>query len=249
MHRDAALRTAIRRGLPRGVRVRLCRSPGRVESLLQSELVDAVVIDVRAHGVDLLSLLADRYPGIPVFAMSPFRPDDGRLLVACLEMGVRGIIVEGVDDAAAGEIISARSASSVRREALREAPRLLRLSEPLQVDAWHVVLDRVGTPTRTSDVAASLSKTREHLSREFGAGGAPNLKRVIDLVCAVWAADLLRNPGYTVGTVASILGLSSASHLAGTARRVAGVTPRILAKLGPGGVLRRFTRGRTRSRV
>jgi len=91
--------------------------------------------------------------------------------------------------------------------------------------------------------------TREHLSREFGAGGAPNLKRVIDLARAACAADLLGNPGYSVQCVVRILGYASPSHLAGTARRVAGATPMELRELGPQGVLTRFLRGRTRSRV
>jgi AraC-like DNA-binding protein len=91
--------------------------------------------------------------------------------------------------------------------------------------------------------------TREHLSREFAVGGAPNLKRVIDLARAACAADLLGNGAYTVGAVARILGYASPSHLAGTAQRVAGVTPLELRELGPRGVLQRFVRGRTRSRV
>jgi AraC-like DNA-binding protein len=132
---------------------------------------------------------------------------------------------------------------------LGDATRLLRLSEPLQVQAWDAVLTMVGSPARTSDIAAGLKITREHLSREFAAGGAPNLKRVIDLVRTAWAADLLNNPGYDVSSVAHILRFSSASHLAGSARRVAGVTPSELPDLGPAGVLRRFLRGRMRSRL
>src|SRR5437667_436656 len=98
-------------------------------------------------------------------------------------------------------------------------------------------------------VAAALSVTRERLSREFGAGGAPNLKRVIDPARAACAADLLGNPGYTVRGVLRILGYASPSHLAGAARRGAGATPVELRELGPRGVLTRFLRGRTRSRV
>jgi len=157
--------------------------------------------------------------------------------------------VEGVDDVAAGELIAARSASRARLAALGDVTRLLRLSEPLQKAAWELVLARVGLPTRTGHIAIALRRTREHLSREFAAGGAPNLKRVIDLVRTAWAADLLDNPGYTVAAVARILGFSSASHLAGIARRIAGVTPSELPSLGPRGVVRRFVNGRTRSRL
>jgi AraC-like DNA-binding protein len=75
------------------------------------------------------------------------------------------------------------------------------------------------------------------------------LKRVIDLARTACAADLLGNPGYTVRAVVRILGYASSSHLASAARRVAGSTPHELRAMGPRGVLVRFIRGRTRSRV
>ena len=250
VHRNAAVRAAIRRGLPRwGLRVVGCRSLDQLATILQRELVDAVVVDVRHESVERTIQMVPVYPRIPVFACSAFRPDDGSLLATCRAGGVRDILVEGVDDRAAGELIGARCASRHRRDALSEAPRLLRLTEPLQLRAWDEVLVRAGLPTTTTDIARALRRTREHLSREFAAGGAPNLKRVIDLARAAWAADLLANPGYTVSTVAKILRYSSASHLAGSAQRVAGVTPSELGRLGPRGVLRRFVSGRTRSRV
>ena len=249
LHANTKVRQSLRRGLPRrGVRVAACRSHERLQTYLSRDLVDAVIVDVRAPwAVPALDLIPS-YPRIPFFALSRFRPDDGRLLNRCREHGVREVFVEGVDGLAAGELIAARTASSVRKEALQGAPALLRLTEDIQVRAWEEVLNRAGTPTTTSDVARALRRTREHLSREFGAGGAPNLKRVIDLARAAWAADLLGNPGYTVTTVAQILGYASPSHLSECGRRVAGATPAGLARLGPRGVLDRFRRGRMRSR-
>lgn len=250
VHRSAAVRQAVRRGLPRrGVRLSTCRSLERARGMLRRELVDAVVVDVRNGWAEGAFALVQSYPRIPVIALSAFRPDDGRLLTACRTAGVRAVLVEGVDDRAAGEIIATHCASRRRREELSQAPRLLRLTEPLQLRAWDEVLYRAGTPTTTADIARALRRTREHLSREFAAGGAPNLKRVIDLARTAWAADLLANPGYSVSDVARILGYSSPGHLAGSARRVAGATARELARLGPRGVLHRFIRGRTRSRV
>jgi AraC-like DNA-binding protein len=123
------------------------------------------------------------------------------------------------------------------------------LTDPLQLEAWEEVWRRVAAPTRTADLALALRVTREHLSREFATGGAPNLKRVIDLVRTACAADLLGNPGYSVGTVARILAYASPSHLAGAARRVTGVSTQELSGLGPRGVLVAFLKGRTRSRV
>lgn len=245
--RDA--RRAVKRGYPRHAgTVRLCRSIQAVERLLEQRLVDAVVLDVRSCRDGDLALPA-RFPRIPMYALSTIRPEDGPLLASCGKAGFSGVLVEGVDNAVAGEWIASRTAQVARRAALADAPRLLRLTDRLQLAAWEEVLRRAGAPTKTAHIAQSLRVTREHLSREFGAGGAPNLKRVIDLARAACAADLLGNPGYTVGCVVRILGYASPSHLAGTARRVAGATTVELRELGPRGVLARFMRGRTRSRI
>ena len=246
---SAPSRQALRRGLRgRGLRLVACASWDRVAHRLERDLVDGIVVDVRALR-DMGIAVARRFPRIPVFALGAFRPDDGALLAACRRAGLRGILVEGVDDIAFGDMVAGQSAGRLRRAALADAPRVLRLIEPIQRRAWDEVLARVGQPTRTLDLAESLGRTREHLSREFAAGGAPNLKRVIDLARVAWAADLLANPGYGVTTVAAILHYSSASHLAGAALRVAGAKPGELATLGPQGVLWRFARGRMRSRV
>ena len=233
MHRDSAVSSTIRRGMPRRtVRVLMCRSPERLFEFLHNELVDAVVVDVRSEGTGFAAEIIEDFPWIPVLAMSAFRPDDGALIGRCRAAGFSGMVVVGVDDVIAGELISIASASRRRRAALAAGPRMLRLTEPLQLKAWHEVLASVSEPTRTADIARSLGVTREHLSREFAAGGAPNLKRLIDLVRVAWAADMLQNPGYDVRTVAGVLRYSSPSHLAGSARRVAGVAPSALGQLG-----------------
>jgi AraC-like DNA-binding protein len=108
---------------------------------------------------------------------------------------------------------------------------------------------RVGTRTRTGDIARQFGLTREHLSREFAAGGAPNLKRVIDLARILCAGDLLANPGYDIPTVGRILRYASPSHFAASARRIAGASPRELPRLGLRQILARFLRGRMRSRL
>lgn len=249
LHANAAARRTLRRGLPRrGFRVVPCRSVDRLRDRFARDLVDAVIVDVRSQPCEPLFALAARYPRIRMIALGAFRPDDGVLLEACRRAGLV-ILLEGVDDPAAGELVLARTATAARHAALADAPRLLRLTEPLQLRVWEEVLLRAGRPTTTADIARALRRTREHVSREFAAGGAPNLKRVIDLARAACAADLLGNPGYRVATVARILGCASASHLAECARRVAGVSASELGRLGPRGVLVRFGRGRTRSRL
>ncbi len=250
VHANPAVRAAIRRGFPRrGSRVRRVADLGAVRALLARELVDAVVVDVKAGDTAAAFGLAAEFPTIPMWGFSAFRPDDGSLLAACLGGGLRGVFVEGVDEPAAGEVVAARSASRMRLAALGDAPRQLRLTESIQREAFFEVFARAGVRTTTADVADQLARTREHLSREFAAGGAPNLKRVIDLARTVCAADLLQNPGYDVRAVAAVLHYASPSHLATATRRVAGATPSELARLGPRGVFQRFLRGRTRSRI
>ena len=119
-------------------------------------------------------------------------------------------------------------------------PRVLRLTEKIQRAAWDLLLGEVERPIRTGALASRLRVSREHLSRQFGAGGAPNLKRVIDLNRIACAAQLLGNPGYTIPMVVRVLNFASAAHLASTARRIANVSIQELGKLGPRGVLAAF---------
>ncbi len=93
-----------------------------------------------------------------------------------------------------------------------------------------------------------MGVTREHLSRSFASRGAPNLKRVIDLVRLVAAAELAKNPGYDVRDVARVLDFASASHLSSTAQRVVGTRPASLARLRAVDLIERFSQGRGRSR-
>jgi AraC-like DNA-binding protein len=247
---DPGWRAALRRSLPGAIGIRSCRDVDAVVALLRRELVDAVLLRIRgADWTAHIPTLRDRYPRIPVFGFGALRADDARQLADGLEAGVEGLLVEGVDEPVAGELVAARAVSRRRERELADAPRLLRLVEDVQRRAWGVALAGAGRRLTTSDVARTVGTSREHLSREFGAGGAPNLKRVIDLARIACAADLLRNPGYDVRTCAGLLRFASPGHLSGTARRIAGVRPSTLGRLGPRGVLLRFLRGRTRSRI
>jgi AraC-like DNA-binding protein len=216
--------------------------------MIDKRLVEAVVLAPQPALLPELSTLRARLPFLPFVAYGPFRPDDGELLLACRQ-AVTGVAVEGVDDSVVGDLVIRCSLTAERRRALAEAPRMLRLTETIQRAAWDLLLGEVERPIRTSTLAARLRISREHLSRQFGAGGAPNLKRVIDLTRIACAAQLLGNPGYSVPTVVRVLNFASPGHLANTARRIANVSGTGLGNLGPRGVLAAFVRGNTRSRV
>jgi AraC-like DNA-binding protein len=246
---DARAVMALRRTLPKGgPSVVTCKTAAALHRLLEKRLVDAVVLNPGAGLLPELVQLRARLPLVPLVAYAPFRPDDGALLLACRQ-AVSSVAVEGVDDPILGDLVARSSVTAERRRALADAPRMLRLTEPLQRAAWDVLIGEVERPIRTDALARRLRISREHLSRQFGAGGAPNLKRVIDLTRVACAAHLLGNPGYSVPTVVRVLHFTSPGHLAHTARRIANVPTSSLGDLGPRGVLSAFVRGNTRSRA
>ncbi len=240
----------LRRTLPPGGPWALvsCRTSAALREALRDRLVDAVVFTPASTALDALASVRADFPHIPWVAFAPFKPDDGRLLVDCHGAKVSLVLVDGVDNAVAGELVVRASAAAHRRHALADAYRMLRLGDPLQRKVWHDLLDRVDQPVRTAEIAKRHACSREHLSRQFGAGGAPNLKRVIDLTRVACAAAMLANPGYETRMVSRILRFATPSHLSATARRIAGVSASGLAELGPRGVLTAFARGKTRSR-
>jgi AraC-like DNA-binding protein len=241
---------ALRRTLPRpGSALVRVRTPEALWRLGQRRLLDAVVLSpLGGGGLTLVRELRARWPVLPVIAYAPFRPDDGEAILACREAGVSALLVEGIDDAVAGDLVARVTLTARRRAEMDDAPRVLRLSEPLQRQAWDMVVREVEQPLRTSDLARRLRVSREHLSRQVGAGGAPNLKRMIDLARTAAAAQLLANPGCTAATAAQVLRFASPGHFSATVKRIAGVGPGALAELGPRGVLGNFVRGRMRSR-
>ena len=152
------------------------------------------------------------------------------------------MLVEGIDNVVARDVVIARGYSGRFACALHDPPGSLSLSSALQLGAWRFVVAQAGRPIRTSALAASLGVTREHLSRSFGAGGTPTLKRLIDLVRLLSAAELAKNPGYDVADVARVLAFSSSAHLSLTAQRLIGRRASSLAAMRGVDVIERFTR-------
>jgi AraC-like DNA-binding protein len=234
------LRRTIAPGPPNVV---ACRSYAALGRAYAEHLLDAVVIGVKGFRHPDLPSLRAQFPHVPVIVYGPFRPDDGDLLLRLSSSdGVAAIAVEGVDDPVVGDLVRRHSLSRARADALAEAPRLLRLTEAIQRNAWERLLMVAGEPVKTEELAERLGLSREHLSRQFGAGGAPNLKRVIDLLRIVCAAQLLANPGYEVETVARLLRFATPSHLNAVARRITGLPANGLGGLRITGVLGAFLR-------
>jgi AraC-like DNA-binding protein len=225
-------------------------SPKEMSGAFRDHLVDAAVIDI-AHANDdtwLACSLAGEFPSVPFFSLLHVRPADAPSLARSIAAGCVDTIFEGVDEPVARQLVSSRSFSSRFRRALGTPPESLGLRTTLQKEAWRLIVSFAGTPVTTSSLAASLGLSREHLSRKFAVGGGPNLKRIIDLVRLLAAAELAKNPGHDVRDVAKVLGFASSSHLAVAAGRISGTRPASLARLRGVDLIDRFAQGRTRSR-
>lgn len=247
--RDKA-RTLLRNAFTRRrAQLQLVRSADALGVALRSTLADAVIVDINSGDEAWAALsLARQLPSIPFFALVAPRLADAAVLGRCASCDVADIIIDGVDDQSVRDLVVPLGFTARFAAALRGAHALLNLKSPLQQAAWECLLEAGGRPVRTEAIAAAVGVTREHLSRSFATDGSPNLKRVIDLVRLIAAAELAKNPGYDLADVAVILEFASPSHLANTAERVAGIRPASLTRLRPRDLMARFTQGRYRSR-
>lgn len=250
VQRDRA-KALVRSAFPRRrARVVLTRTLDDFEAAFRSNLVDAAVVDIGGAQEDTwrVAARAREYPSIPFFGLAALRAAEGPALAQCASYEFTDVLVDGVDDAVARDIVGQASFSSRFARALDDPPHALALDSPLQQAAWRFIISHAGRPVRTSTLAEFLKVTREHLSRSFAADGAPNLKRIIDLVRIVAAAELAKNPGYDLRDVASVLGFASSSHLSSTAMRVVGTKPTSLTRLRTVDLVERFAKGHGRSR-
>ena len=243
----ALVRTAFPR---RRCRVVFARSASDFGEAFRKELVDAALVDVASTHDDTwrVAALAREFPSAPFFALATLRAAEGPALAQCAELEFADVLVEGIDDECARDIVAKRGFSSRFADALRVPPAALALTTNVQRSAWEFIVAHAGRRVSTVNLARRLGVTREHLSRTFAAQGSPNLKRVIDLVRLLAAAELAKNPGYDIRDVASVLDFASSSHLSSTAQRVVGTKPASLARLRSVDLIQRFTRGHGRSR-
>jgi AraC-like DNA-binding protein len=239
----------LRRGLAREHRTVLAaRSAAALERTLSTRIVDAIVVGPAAATRHEVEALPERFPGLPLLVYGMVRADDAATLLRWQQRGLREVVVEGVDDAVVGELVVRHGCLARRLQALQGAPRMLRLTEPIQLRAWALLLEAAGAPWTTAEVAGHLGVSREHLSRQFGAGGAPNLKRVIDFLRVVLVAELAANPGLDGGKLAALTGFSTPAQLRGMVRRITGASLAGVAGAAPDALLQRFVRVGGRSR-
>ncbi|HEX6536166.1 MAG TPA: helix-turn-helix domain-containing protein [Gemmatimonadaceae bacterium] len=242
----ARTRAVLRSSVPRRAgRVVTARTRAAFDRALRATLVDAVVVDLGAsgdatHGV---VALAREYPSIAFLAVTPFRPVDAPVIAECAAAGFADVLSDVVDDGVLRPVLERHGFTPRFVSALEHPPSSLRLASALQVAAWREIVRRGGR-VRTQELAAALHVTREHLSRSFAADSAPTLKRTIDLVRLLAAAELAKNPGYDLAEVAHLLGYASSSHLSTAAQRLTGTRAPSLSRLRAVDLLERFQKAR-----
>ncbi len=249
-HRERA-KALIKSAFPRRkARVLAARSFEDFDAAFKSNLVDAALVDLGAAQDETwrVAALAREYPSIPFFGLVALRTAEGPALAQCAAYEFTDVLVDAVDDAVVRELVQRASFSARFARTLNDPPPVLMLEAPLQQSAWRFIVSHAGRPVRTSTLASFLNVTREHLSRSFAADNAPNLKRIIDLVRIVAAAELAKNPGYDLRDVANILEFASPSHLSSTSLRVIGTKPTSLTRLRTIDLVERFVKGHGRSR-
>ncbi len=229
----------------------LVRTVPEFEAAIRRELIDAVVVDLAAQGEEqwLVAARAADFPSTPFFGLLPFKTTDVNAVSRSATLGFTDVLCETVDESCARDIVAAASYSARFARALASAPPELGLNTDTQLRTWHAIVQHAGRPVTTTTLAAVMGVTREHLSRNFARDRGANLKRVIDLVRLISAAELSKNPGYDVRDVAAVLGFASSSHLAVTTQRIASTRPASLPGLRTVDLVDRFVQGRTRSRV
>ncbi len=245
------VRTTMRRTFPKTKgELLLVRSTRDLRGAFRERIVDAVIVDVARPEDDTWAAvaLAREFPSVPFFALAPMRVADGPALARCAAEDFTDLLAEGMDDVVLRELVLPHAFTVRFAVALRGAHAVLGLTSPLQQAAWQSICAFGGRVVRTQTIADTLQVTREHLSRSFSAAGSPNLKRIIDLVRLIAAAELCKNPGYDVADVARVLRFASAGHLGTTAQRVAGTRSTSLARLRAADLIDRFRQGRARSR-
>jgi AraC-like DNA-binding protein len=234
----------------RRARVIPVRTPEELEAAATRHLIDAVIVDLVAPTDDCwkIAAYAREYPSAPFFGILAMRSADGPTLSRASSLEFADVLAEGIDDSAARDLVWPLTFTSRFATALDEPPPQLGLTTERQLAVWRAVIAHGGRPVRTAPLARSLGISREHLSRAFASSTAPNLKRVIDFIRLLAAAELAKNPGYDIRDVAAVLEFASSSHLSTSAQRVVGTRPASLARLRTIDLIQRFAQGRGRSR-
>lgn len=240
-HTRARIRSALVRIHRRGM---LVRTEQEFAGAFRTHFVNTALVELGAdgdgHGP---AELAREYPSVPFIALTPFRPVDAPAIARCAELDFADVLADGTDDGLLTQLLLRHGFTARFAAALHAPPTLLQLTAPLQLAAWRATIAHAGRPVGTAQIASTLGVTREHLSRSFSEGGAPTLKRVLDLVRLLAAGEHAKNPGHDLTSVARLVGFSSSAKLSAFVKRLVRAQASALSALRPADLVERFLRG------
>ncbi|MGH7582543.1 MAG: helix-turn-helix domain-containing protein [Gemmatimonadales bacterium] len=223
---------ALRKALPRvDWQLFVARSPSHLVTLLYRHPLDVIVLGGDVARGPVLAMWREHFPAIPVVAYLAVRGDDADFLTTMRRDGVDAMAIEGLDEPALPRILARHSLTAHRLADLVPLAGRIDLVDDLQRRAWREIVATAGQRAATASLARRLGIQRETLSRRFGAGRAPALKRAIDAARLVVVSRLLENPGYSLEDVARLAGFSSVSNLQACARRTFGTSAGRLREL------------------
>ena len=123
-------RTLVKNAFPRRKsRLLLARTAGDFADAFKTELVDAALVDVASTHDDTwaVAALAREFPSAPFFALASLRAGEAPALAQCVELEFADVLVEGIDDVCARDLVSRRGFSARFADALRVPPSSLSL--------------------------------------------------------------------------------------------------------------------------
>src|SRR5919204_172222 len=147
----------------RRTRLIFTRTPNDFASAFRKQLVDAALVDVASPHDDTwtVAAFAREFPSAPFFALTSLRAVEAPAVAQCAEMDFADVLVEGIDDACARDIVSRRGFSARFADALRAPPNVLALTSDVQQRAWEYIVAQAGRRVRTLHLARRLGVTRE----------------------------------------------------------------------------------------
>src|SRR5688572_23987721 len=155
-------RTMMKAAFPRRrCRLLLVRTAADFNDAFRKELVDAAIVDVTAAHDETWTVahFAREYPSAPFFALATMRAAEGPAIAQCAELEFADVLVEGVDDACARELVTRRGFSGRFAAALETPPPALALTTPVQHKAWEFIVAHAGRRVRKDE------RSEEHTSQ------------------------------------------------------------------------------------
>jgi len=223
--RQARLRTGLReRALVRFVA--RCRE---VVPAVAIGFVSASLLELRdadgAPTAPTIRHLRAEYPRTPVLALAPRGAAAGHELVAVVQAGANGIILEGVEDEGVALLDAIEHAESecVARLVMAEVGPLLREEARPVVE---YCLAQARRPMTVDDVAAALGACRRTLGRRLLRAGLPSPQATIGWCRLLAAAQAMEEGGRTLEQVALRLEFPGAASLRNMLLRYTGLRPR-----------------------